>query len=130
MTIAADTNVWARALLNDDAAQARTARKALAEARSKGGVFVPLMVLAELAWVLRARWDRERVLTTLESLLQTRGVEVEASALAQEALEATRKGKGGFADHLIAQVSFANGAKEIVTFDGKFAGTAKVRLLK
>ena len=44
----ADTRVWARAYLNDDTTQAQKARKALAEARSKGGVFVPLIVLAEL----------------------------------------------------------------------------------
>ena len=37
-----------------------------------GGVFVPLLVLAELSWVLRGRWERERVLSTIESLLRTR----------------------------------------------------------
>ncbi len=35
--LAADTNVWARAYLNDDAAQAQKARSALAEARTAGG---------------------------------------------------------------------------------------------
>ena len=39
--IVADTNVWARAYLNDDASQAQKARKVLGEARTKGGVFVP-----------------------------------------------------------------------------------------
>ncbi len=48
--LAADTNVWARAFLNEDASQARRARSALAEARSATGVFVPLLVLAELSW--------------------------------------------------------------------------------
>jgi predicted nucleic-acid-binding protein len=129
--IVADTNVWARAYLNDDQGQAKKARKALAEGRSKGGVFVPMVVMAELAWVLRAKWDRKRVLDTLESLLQTRGVVVESSALVQEAMEATRQGgKGGFADHLVAQVGFANGAREIVTFDDKFGKAPKVRRLK
>ena len=128
--IVADTNVWARAYLNDDAAQARKARKALVEARSKGGVFVPLIVMAELAWVLRARWQRERVLGALENLLRTRGVTVESSALVQEALEASRAGKGGFADQLIAHVGFAYGAAEVVTFDGDFAKAARVRRLK
>ena len=128
--IVADTNVWARAYLNDDVPQARQARKALVEARSKGGVFVPLIVMAELAWVLRSRWERERVLVTLENLLQTRGVTVESPALVQDALEASRAGKGGFADQLIAQVGFANGATEMVIFDDKFARSANVRRLK
>src|SRR5215472_10658731 len=100
--IAADTNLWARAFLNDDPSQSRKARKALAEARSKGGVFVPLIVLAELAWVLRGKWERDRVLSTLENLLLTRGVTVESPTLAFNALQATREGRGGFADHLMA----------------------------
>ena len=129
MTIVADTNVWARAYLNDDLVQARKVRKALADACSKGGVFVPLIVMAELAWVLRSKWDRERVLTTLENLLQTRGVTVESPMLAHAAIAASRQGKAGFADDLIAQVGLANGAGEILTFDDRFARSTKVRLL-
>jgi predicted nucleic-acid-binding protein len=125
--VVADTNLWARAFLNDDVSQSRKARKALAEARSKGGVFVPRIVMAELAWVLRGKWERDRVLSTLESLLLTRGVTVESPTLALNALTATREGQGGFADHLIAQVAFANGAREVITFDDKFSKSAKVR---
>jgi predicted nucleic-acid-binding protein len=128
--VVADTNLWARAFLNDDASQSRKARKALAEARSKGGVFVPLIVMAELAWVLRGKWERDRVLSTLESLLLTRGVTVESPTLARDALTATREGHGGLADHLIAQVGFANGAKEVITFDDKFSKSDKVRRVK
>jgi len=128
--IVADTNVWARAFLNDDAAQAQRARRALADARSKGGVFLPLIVLAELSGVLRSRWTAERVLTALESLLHTRGVTVEAPSLAEQAIQAARAASGTLADHLIAHVGFAHGATQVITFDEKFARTAKVRLLK
>jgi predicted nucleic-acid-binding protein len=128
--LAADTNVWARAYLNDDAAQARKARSALAEARTAGGVFVPLLVLAELSWVLRGKWDRERVLNTIEGLLQTRGVAVESPSIALRALEAARKGATGFADHLIAEISFESGAGEIITFDKAFGRIPGVRRLK
>ena len=128
--LAADTNVWARAYLNDDATQARKARSALAEARSAGGVFVPLLVLAELSWVLRGRWERERVLNVIEGLLQTRGVTVESPTLAWKALEASRKGAAGFADHLIAGISFESGADEVITFDKDFGRWPGVRRLK
>jgi predicted nucleic-acid-binding protein len=128
--LVADTNLWARAFLNDETSQSRKARKALAEARSKGGVFVPLIVLAELAWVLRGKWERERVLSALESLLLTRGVTVESPALARNALKATRKGQGGFADYLIAEVGFAHGAREVITFDEKFSKSPKIRRVK
>jgi hypothetical protein len=56
---AAETNVRARALLEDDKAQAAQAKAALAQARSADGIFVSLLVLAELSWVLRSRWDHE-----------------------------------------------------------------------
>lgn len=128
--IVADTNVWARAFLNDDARQAQRARRALAEARSKGGVFLPLIVFAELSWVLRSRWSTERILTTLESLLRTRGVTVEAPDLARQSIKAARDTGGGLADHLIVQIGFANGATQVITFDAKFSRTAKIRLLK
>jgi predicted nucleic-acid-binding protein len=128
--LAADTNVWARAYLNDDAAQASKARSALAQACSEEGVFVPLLVLAELSWVLRSRWERERVLKTIEGLLQTHGVSVEHAALARRALEAAHKGRVGFADHLISEVAFEFGAREIITFDKDFGRKQRVRRLK
>ena len=130
VVIAADTNVWARAYLNDDPVETRKSRSALAAARSAGGVFVPLLVLAELSWVLRGRWERERVLSTIESLLQTRGVVVESPALAWRALEASRKGADGFADHLIREVAIESGASEVITFDKAFGRVEGVRRLK
>lgn len=128
--LAADTNVWARAYLNDDAAQAGKARSALAEARSVGGVFVPLIVLAELSWVLRSRWDRARILDAIENLLRTRGVTVELPALAWRALKASRNGAVGFADHLIRDIAFESGASELITFDKAFGRLPRVRRLR
>lgn len=128
--IAADTNVWAHAYLNDDPIQAAKSRTALAAARSAGGVFVPLLVLAELSWVLRGRWERERVLTAIENLLQTRGVVVESPALAWRALEASRKGVVGFADHLVREVAFESGTSEVITFDKAFGRVPGIHRLK
>ena len=130
--IVADTNVWARALLGDDAKQSPKARKALAAARSREGVFVPLVVMAELSWVLRgAKWERERVLKALESLIHTRGVTPEAPHVVRQAIDRTRdRGRGGFADHLIAEVGFANGCREAITFDALLAKAAKVSKLQ
>jgi predicted nucleic-acid-binding protein len=128
--LTADTNVWARALLNDEDAQGRTARSALADARSADGVFVPLIVLAELSWVLRGQWERQRVLDAIERMLQTRGITVESPDVARKALEAAAKGGAvGFADHLIAEVSFQTGASEIITFDKAFGKLSRIRRL-
>ncbi|MGD0913684.1 MAG: type II toxin-antitoxin system VapC family toxin [Terracidiphilus sp.] len=128
--VAADTNVWARALLDDDALHSPRARNALIGARSKGGVFVPLIVMAELAWVLRSKWERGRVLASLEDFLHAEGVTVESPSIVEEAIEASRSGKGGFADQLIAKVGYANGAFQVITLDQKFARSANVRLLR
>jgi predicted nucleic-acid-binding protein len=131
VVIVVDTNIWARALLGDHPGQSSRARQALAVARGKEGVFVPTVVLAELSWVLRAaRWERERVLKALESLLHTRGVTTEAPQVVQVAIDATRKGgRGGFADHLIAQVGFLNGCREALTYDRLFGKSERVRRL-
>ena len=128
--IATDTNIWARAYLNDDPVPTGKSRSALAAACSAGGVFVPLLVLAELSWVLRGRWDRERVLSAIESLLQTRGVVVESPDLAWRVLEASRKGAAGFADHLIREIALEAGANEIITFDKAFGRLPGVRRLR
>lgn len=127
--LTADTNVWARALLNDDPAQTKRARSALAHARSRDGVFLPLIVLAELSWVLRGRWERERVLDVLSGLLRARGVTVESPSLVRNAIDAARKGAAGFADYLMAEISFEAGIKEIITFDRAFGRLAGVRRL-
>jgi predicted nucleic-acid-binding protein len=88
--IAADTNVWARAYLNDDVAQAMKARSVIEAECQHSGVFVPLIVLAELFWVLRSRWKKERVLQTLGHLLETDGVIVEAPTVVAKALKEAR----------------------------------------
>lgn len=128
--LTADTNVWARALLNDEKTQTRKARLALAQARSAGGVFVPLVVFAELSWVLRGRWERARVLDALDGLLRARGVTVESPEVARKAVEAARSSTVGLADHLIAEISFDADVKEIITFDKAFAKRSRVRRLR
>jgi predicted nucleic-acid-binding protein len=80
--------------------------------------------------VLRGRWERERVLSTIERLLRTRSVVVESPALAWRALEASRKGAVGFADHLIREIAFEFRAGEVITFDKEFGRVPGVRRLK
>jgi predicted nucleic-acid-binding protein len=125
--IAADTNLWARAYLDDDTVQSGKARAAIKAACETDGIFVPLLVLAELAWVLRGRWQRERVLDTLGEIFTTDGIVVESRALAERALAAARAGAVGFADLLIAEVSFAGGASAVLTFDKAFGKQPRVR---
>ena len=71
----------------------------------------------------------ERLLNALNGLLRARGVTVEAPTLARKALEAERNDAVGFADHLIAEISFEAGVKEIITFDRAFGRLSRIRRL-
>jgi predicted nucleic-acid-binding protein len=47
-----DTNVLVRVLIGDDPAQTKLAERSLKAHAFGDGIFVPLLVLAEIAWVL------------------------------------------------------------------------------
>jgi predicted nucleic-acid-binding protein len=65
--ISVDTNLLARFLLKDDPAQFR---RAVAVLQADEDVFIPITVLLELAWVLKAREaTREEILASLRGIL-------------------------------------------------------------
>ena len=129
--IAADTKIWARAILGDDPRQSPAARKLIGQAASTSGVFVSLPVFVELGWVLGKApgWNPTQVREALEHLLNLEGVEVEAAHLAREAL-ALSTGAVGFADNLIALTAKARGCAKLLTFDARLAKTGRAVLLK
>ena len=113
----ADIHLWARALLNEDPVRAKRARETIARASTGDGLYLPLVVLVELSWVLRARWEWERVLDVLEALLHTHGVTVESAILVRKALESARKGRRNFPDRLVAEISAEAGASPVLTVE-------------
>ncbi len=65
--ISVDTNLLARFLLKDDPAQFR---RAVAVLQADEDVLIPITVLLELAWVLKAReTTREEILASLRGIL-------------------------------------------------------------
>lgn len=108
---AVDTNVIARALVRDDPHQTAIADRVLGE-----GVFVPLTVLLETAWLLRSRYrfTRAEVAASLRSLLDMPAVVVDAAAGVEWAIGRLLD-RGDFADllHLVA----SRGSTEFMTFD-------------
>ena len=129
--IAFDTNILARVLLGDDPRQSPAAHKAVIRAARDGGVFVPLLVFAELSWVLGAApgWDPARVRRALEALLNMEGIEVEAAGMAREALAAAT-GSVGIVDNLIAAVARGRGCSKFLTFGLRLVRTGRAELLK
>ena len=116
MKITADTNVLARAVLQDDAAQCRTARKLLKDATL---IAVSLPSLCELVWLLRqgAKLPKEDVAVAVRALLDAGNVVMNRPAV--EAGLALLEAGGDFADGIIAHEGKWLGGETFVSFDKK-----------
>ncbi len=126
-----DTNVLVRVLVGDDPVQTRKAERAFVQhAKAEEGIYVSLVVLAEVAWVLSAAysWDRATIHQRLSRLVRTRGVVLEDLELVEAALEGYRVGKADLPDYLIAGKARSMGA-ELLTFDKRLARESGVTLL-
>jgi predicted nucleic-acid-binding protein len=89
-----DTNVVVRVLVGDDPQQTPIAERAFLEAIAAGGVYLPDVVLAEVAWVLHGyNLDRATRHRLLERLVRTRGVVVDDIDAVIDALEAVPPGR-------------------------------------
>jgi predicted nucleic-acid-binding protein len=113
--LAVDTNVLARALVDDSSAQTASARRLMRD----GPVFVPESVLLETEWVLRSRFmlDGPTIVQLLLSLAATANVHFEDRARVMHTILAYERGLD-FADamHLYA----ARDCEALVTFDKEF----------
>ncbi len=116
MKITADTNVLARALLQDDAAQCRTARKLLKDATL---IAVSLPSLCELVWLLRqgAKLPKDDVAVAIRALLDAGNVVMNRPAV--EAGLALLEAGGDFADGIMAHEGKWLGGETFVSFDKK-----------
>lgn len=114
MKVAVDTNVLVRALVRDDAAQAKIAIKVLTEA---GLIAVALPCLCELVWVLRRvyRFAPVDAAAAIRALLAAANVEMNRPAV--EAGLAMLDAGGDFADGVIAYEGRWLGGESFVSFD-------------
>lgn len=128
--VAFDTNVLIRVLAGDDPVQTRKAEQALLAHTGGDGVFVSLVVLAEIGWVLATayEWDRATIHARVSQLARTRGVELEDAELVEEALAVYAKGKADLADYLVLGRARTVGGP-LLTFDRKLAREPGASLL-
>jgi predicted nucleic-acid-binding protein len=109
-----DTNVLVRAVVRDDAAQARIAAKVLTEAEL---IAVALPCLCEFVWVLRKVYNIQTndVAGAIRALLAAANVEVNRPAV--EAGLLMLDTNGDFADGVIAYEGNWLGGETFVSFD-------------
>lgn len=110
----ADTNILLRAVVRDDAKQARMAEAELAKAER---IVVPITTLCEFAWVLSSGYRRSKddIAKAVRGLLAS--AKVVTNRPVAEAGIAMLEGAGDFADGVIACDGVALGGQTFVSFD-------------
>ncbi len=128
---ALDTNVLVRWLVVDDAGQAETVASMFDQySRDRARLFVPVTVVLELEWVLRACYgfDKASVLAALDALLGVEEIEFQHESAVEVALWHYRPGGApDFADcvHLALVSESARGP--LLSFDRRTAKLDGVR---
>lgn len=117
--ISVDTNLLARFLLRDDPDQYRRAVAALAGDEE---VFIPITVLLELAWVLKAREvTREEILLSVQGILALPHVRLQHAEAVRAALRWAKAGVD-VADAL--HLALSGQSTKFLTFDANLVRRA------
>jgi len=115
-----DTNVIVRFLVRDDEDQHQRVVSLLRRGAEAGETFfIGDVVLAEVVWVLSSRYGvtRDEVATVVRQLAEVEELHFESNDRVVRALHAFSRGRGGFADHLIAEQARDAGCATVYTFD-------------
>jgi len=118
--IGLDTNILVRLLVRDDEDQHHRTVALLGRGTGEGETFfVGDVVLAEMVWVLQARYrlPRPEIVGALRALLEAEHVVFESTDRCLRALGRFEAGRGGFADYLIAERASDAGGASLATFD-------------
>lgn len=119
--ISVDTNVLARAILNDDKTQSSIAKKLLSNLGASQKLYVSSYVIMELTWLLRSKgFKRTDILPVLERLLESEGVEFGKKNTLITAIDLYRKNNISFSDCLIAADGHLSANAKTATFDEDF----------
>jgi predicted nucleic-acid-binding protein len=130
--IGLDTNVLVRYIAEDDALQSGAAGTIIESLSAESPGFVPLVVIAELVWVLQFsyRFTKHEVAEVVEKLLRSAELLIENAEIVAQALREFRTSRADFADCLVARCAHAAGCQHTVTFDKRAATAGGMRLIQ
>lgn len=130
---ALDTNVLVRYVVQDDTARLAAAKRLITRCVEEGqSLFVPVTVVLELEWVLRASFGyaKEDVLQVLSSLFSAAELILESERALEVALQLYREGSADFADCLHIALAAQAGEQPLWTFDKGAARITGAQLLR
>ena len=120
--IGLDTNILVRYLTQDDPIQSPKATQIIERrlTRAKPG-FVSVVVMVEIVWVLDRAYDlaAQNIAAAIERMLQVEVLVIEKEQEVFTAMVALKRGRGSFADALIAELGASDGCLHTLTFDNK-----------
>jgi predicted nucleic-acid-binding protein len=120
--IGLDTNILVRYLTQDDPLQSAKAADILERRLTeKNPGFVSVVAMVETVWVLDRAYflTAEEIATAIERLLQVEVLAIENEQAVFTAMVALKRGRGSFADALIAELGARVGCIRTLTFDRK-----------
>ncbi len=127
-----DTNLLVRYLVQDDDAQLAAVKKLIRTALRAGEtLFVPITVMLELEWVLRAnfKFNKDQVTAVLSNLLAAAELTFESEAATEIALALYKKSRADFSDCVHIALAHVAGHGPLWTFDVAASKTDGARLL-
>lgn len=130
---ALDTNVLVRYVVQDDTAQLAAAKRLIGRCLAEGlSIFVPVTVVLELEWVLRASfgYGKDDVLQVLSNLFSAAELTFESERALEVALQLYREGSADFADCLHVALTTQAGEQPLWTFDKGAAKVSGAQLLR
>lgn len=130
---ALDTNVLVRYVVQDDSTQLAAARRLIERCLVEGtSIFVPVTVVLELEWVLRASFGyaKDDVLLVLSNLFSAAELTFESERALEVALQLYREGSADFADCLNVALAAQAGEQPLWTFDKGAAKVSGAQLLR
>lgn len=116
-----DTSILIRYLVQDDPSQFLRASKIIEKLTEQAPGFVSVVVIAEVAWVLRSRYKAKplEIADAIERILSIDTLIVQNEQQVYQAVVAVKAGEGTLADALICALGSSAGCLSTLTFDDR-----------